>query len=202
LRQWVTRGTPPPPSRYPTLAAGTLAPAHKDAIGFPTLPGLRATLPEPDFIMPVLDYDWGPGFDPVDGSGVPTLAVPRIRRVLPMFAPRVDADGNELGGVPIVLTDAPLGTYLGWNVTAAGERPFHAGQICNYAGGMIPFARTAAERRASGDPRPSLEERYGTHAGYVAAVEKAAERARREGFLLPGDARALVDAARASAVLK
>ncbi|MFO1197479.1 MAG: alpha/beta hydrolase domain-containing protein [Burkholderiaceae bacterium] len=202
FRRWVVDGTPPPPSRYPTLAAGTLAPARKDAIGFPTLPGLRASLPEPDFIMPVLDYDWGPGFDPVDGSGVPSVGVPRVRRVLPMFAPRVDADGNELGGVPIVLLDAPLGTYLGWNVTAAGDRPFHAGQICNYVGGMIPFARTAAERRARGDPRPSLEERYGTHDGYVAAVERAAERARREGFLLPADARALVDAARASAVLK
>lgn len=133
---------------------------------------------------------------------MPSVGVPRVRRVLPMFAPRVDADGNELGGVPIVLLDAPLGTYLGWNVTAAGDRPFHAGQICNYVGGMIPFARTAAERRARGDPRPSLEERYGTHDGYVAAVERAAERARREGFLLPADARALVDAARASAVLK
>ncbi len=202
FRRWVVDGTPPPPSRYPTLAAGTLAPAHKAAIGFPTLPGLRASVPEPDFIMPVLDYDWGPGFDPVDGSGVPSAGVPRVRRVLPMFAPRVDADGNELGGVPIVLLDAPLGTYLGWNVTAGGDKPFHAGQICNYVGGMIPFARTAAERRARDDPRPSLEERYGTHDGYVAAVERAAERARREGFLLPADARALVDAARASAVLE
>ena len=72
----------------------------------------------------------------------------------------VDADGNEVGGVPNVLTDAPLGTYLGWNVTAGGARPFHQGQICNYVGGMIPFARTQAERLANGDPRLSLEERY------------------------------------------
>jgi hypothetical protein len=26
-----------------------------------------------------------------------------------MYAPTVDADGNELGGVPVVLLDAPLG---------------------------------------------------------------------------------------------
>ena len=78
-----------------------------------------------------------------------------------MLVPRVDADGNEVGGVPNVLTDAPLGTYLGWNVTAGGARPFHQGQICNYVGGMVPFARTAQERQANGDPRLSLEERYG-----------------------------------------
>ena len=67
-----------------------------------------------------------------------------------MRVPRVDADGNELGGVPTVLRDAPLGTYLGWNITASG---FHAAQVCNYVGGMVPFARTREERTAKGDPR-------------------------------------------------
>src|SRR3954466_15453493 len=149
--------------------------------------------------MPVLDYDWGPGFDPIDGRGVPSLAPPCLPRVLPMLAPKVDADGNELGGVPVVLRDAPLGTYLGWNVTAAG---FHAGQICDYVGGMVPFARTRAERLASNDSRLSLEERYGDHAGYVAAVRRAAARAAEAGFLLEDDAAALVRAAEASRVLR
>ena len=202
FRQWVMKGTEPPPSRWPRLADGTLVPATKQAIGFPTLPGLRPTVPEPDFIMPVIDYDWGPGFDPVDGAGAASHAPPPIRQVLPMWAPKVDADGNELGGVPVVLLDAPLGTYLGWNITAGGARPFHAGQICNYVGGMLPFARTEAERRTNGDPRPSLQERYGSHDGYVEAVRRATERAQREGFLLPADAAALVKAAQASAVLR
>jgi len=150
----------------------------------------------------VLDYDWGPDFNPQDGSGVPANAVPPIKRVLKMLAPKVDADGNELGGVPVVLRDAPLGTYLGWNVTAGGERPFHAGQICNYVGGMLPFARSAAERQARGDARLSLEERYGSHDGYVEAVRRAAARAVKEGFLLEADAAALISAAQASQVLK
>ena len=119
-----------------------------------------------------------------------------------MLAPKVDADGNELGGVPVVLLDAPLGTYLGWNITAGGDAPFHKGQICNYVGGMIPFARTAAERQASGDPRLSLEERYGSHDGYVDAVRAAAARAVEQRFLLPDDAHALINAAQASAVLR
>ena len=202
FRNWVMNGTPPPPSRYPTLAQGQLAPAHKLAIGFPTLPGLRASVPEPDFIMPVHDYDWGPQFNYADGSGIPSNAPPRIKQVLKMMAPKVDADGNEVGGVPVVLLDAPLGTYLGWNVTAGGEKPFHKDQICNYVGGMIPFARTADERKTANDPRLSLQERYGSHDGYVAAVTKAAARAVTEGFLLPVDATALINAANASAVLR
>jgi Alpha/beta hydrolase domain len=202
FRNWVMKGTPPPPSRYPMLANGTLAEAHKAAIGFPTLPGMRATVPEPDFIMPVHDYDWGPQFNAVDGSGIPSMAPPRIKQVLKMFAPKVDVDGNERGGVPVVLLDAPLGTYLGWNITAGGAMPFHKDQICNYVGGMLPFARTAAERKAAGDPRLSLEERYGWHEGYVEAVRKAAARAVAEGFLLAPDAEDLIKSAQASAVLR
>src|SRR5262249_39911987 len=100
------------------------------------------------------------------------------------------------------LRDAPLGTYLGWNVTAGGERPFHQGQICHYAGGMIPFARSRAEREAAGDPRLSLEERYQDHAGYVAAVRAAAANAIAAGFLLQEDADSLVRQADSSAVLR
>src|SRR5258708_30921711 len=111
-----------------------------------------------------------------------------------MLVPRVDADGNELGGVPTVLRDAPLGTYLGWNITAGpGDahydgRPFHAGETCNYVGGMVPFFKTKAERLANivKDPRLSLEERYGTHDGYVAAVKPAAGNASCHGYLLAG----------------
>jgi hypothetical protein len=202
FRQWVTKGTPPPPSRWPRLADGTLARADKASLRFPTLPGLRPTVPEADFIMPVHDLDWGPAFNALDGSGVPSLAPPRIKQVLPMYAPVVDADGNEKGGVPVVLADAPLGTYLGWNVTDGGELPFHQGQICNYVGGMLPLARSKAGREATGDPRASLEERYGTHDGYVQAVRKAAERAQKEGFLLESDAAALIKAADASRVLR
>jgi hypothetical protein len=202
FRNWVMKGAAPPPSRYPQLATGTLARADKANLGFPSLPGLRATVPEPDFIMPVLDYDWGPQFNAQDGSGIASAAPPRIKQVLSMYAPKVDGDGNELGGVPVVLLGAPLGTYLGWNITAAGDKPFHQGQICNYVGGMLPFARTADERKAAQDPRASLAERYGDHDGYVAAVAKVAKDAVAQGFLLPVDADTLVKAAQASMVLR
>ena len=53
---------------------------------------------------------------------------------------------------------------------------------------------------ATGDPRPSLEERYGTHAGYVAAVTAAANSAFKQGFLLAADRDALIAQAAASNV--
>jgi Alpha/beta hydrolase domain len=198
FRAWVMKGVEPPPSRYPNLKDGTLVDATSAAMGFPALPGLPAGAPS-GLINPGLDYDFGPEFNPMDGSGVQSIVPPAIKRVIRLKVPRVDADGNELGGVPVVLREAPLGTYLGWNITAAG---FHKGQICNYAGGMIPFAKTKAERIANEDPRLSLEERYRDHAGYVAAVEAAARKAVAAGFLLETDAKALVAAADASDVLK
>ena len=217
MRNWIMKGTPPPPSRYPLLAEhdghdgrdkhhghdkhrarrGTLVDANKRDMGFPTIPGLPKSAPT-GLINPVLDYDFGPDFNYSDGSGVPTKVPPKIKQVIRMLVPRVDADGNELGGVPVVLRDAPLGTYLGWNITAAG---FHKDKICNYAGGMIPFAKTRAERLANGDPRRSLEERYGTHEGYVTAVQAAAANAVAQGFLLQEDADALIAQAAASNVL-
>jgi len=99
--------------------------------------------------------------------------------------------------VPTVLRDAPLGTYLGWNITTTG---FHAGQVCNYVGGMIPFARTRAERLANSDPRLSLEERYGSHNGYVTAVSTAAMKAFQQGYLLKADLGSLIAQAKASNV--
>ncbi len=196
LVDWVTKGTAPPPSRYPTLAEGQLAPATRAGTGMPAIPGL----PNVDGLVNlVYDYDYGPEFKGADLSGVISIEPPAIRGTLPTLVPKVDADGNDLGGVPSVLRQVPLGTYLGWNVTASG---FDQGRICTLSGGYIPFAKTKAERVAAGDPRPSLEERYKTYEAYVAAVRAAAEKAVRERFLLPRDADRLIAAASASDVLK
>jgi Alpha/beta hydrolase domain len=200
MRNWVLNGTPPPPSRYPTLIGGNLVNPTKAAMGFPSgVPGVPDSIFDPEnFIFPVFDYDWGPSYNGSDATGFATNLPPPIKSVIPMKVPRVDADGNELGGVPTVLRDAPLGTYLGWNIAAAG---FYKGQVCNYVGGYIPFALTQAERLASGDTRLSLTERYGDHAGYVTAVTNAANNAFAQGYLLAVDRDALIAAAAASSVL-
>ncbi|HYQ93404.1 MAG TPA: alpha/beta hydrolase domain-containing protein [Burkholderiales bacterium] len=197
LREWVLNGTEPPPSKWPRMSGANaeraLVEANKAAMGFPSgVPGIPNSIFEPEnFAFPIFGYDWGPDYDHFNASGVPTNTPPPIDSVVKVMVPKVDADGNELGGVPTVLRDAPLGTYLGWNITSSG---FHVGQVCNYVGGMVPFAKTKAERIANNDPRPSLEERYGTHGGYVAAVKKAADNAACQGYLLAGPAAALMGA--------
>lgn len=201
MRDWVLKGTTPPESRYPMLARGELVDPTREAMGFPRgVPGIPESIfKRENFVFPVFDYDWGSGFDRVEASGVPDQVPPKIRGVLPAKVPRVDADGNEVGGVPTVLTMAPLGTYLGWNITADG---IHAGQVCNYAGGYVPFARTRAEREASGDTRLSLEERYGDRAGYLAAVKAAADKALEQGYLLEADRERLLKEAAGSDVMR
>ena len=58
--------------------------------------------------------------------------------------------------------------------------------LCGLQGSYIPFAKTAADRGV--DPRPSLQERYGSHANYVAKVEAATAKLVSEGFMLKEDA--------------
>jgi hypothetical protein len=195
---WVTKDAAMPASRYPRIADRALVRPTAAAMGFPKIPGV----PAPDgLIHPLLDYDVGDDFNYRDQSGV-ALYVPRVKGVLPQLVVRVDADGNEVAGVKSPLLMAPLGTYVAWNIASSGV---FRGGLCqnngNIVAGYIPFAATKAERVANGDPRPSLEERYQTHAGYVTAVTTAANVLVKDGFLLPADAAAIVRQAEQSGVL-
>lgn len=197
LVAWVTANTAMPESRYPRIADGTLVENTREALGFPIIPGA----PSPERLQyPLLNYDLGPHFRYLEQSGV--AALPVVKGSLPQRVAKVDEDGNELGGIRSPLVATPLGTYTGWNVTASGV---FKGQICiggSPVGGFIPFARTKAERTASGDPRRSLEERYGDHAGYVRAVKAAADRLLADGFLLEEDAATMIGQAERSDVLR
>ena len=143
LVDWVVRDTAPPDSRYPRLARGELVPPTAVAAAFARIPGARDPAP---LLNPFLDYDFGPGLVLNDLTGVLRMAPPRVRRVLPSLVPRVGPDGNELDGVPSVLHQAPLGTYLGWNAYAGG---FFKDQGCGFSGGYLPFARTQGRARGA-----------------------------------------------------
>jgi hypothetical protein len=193
LVDWVVRGTEPPQSRYPTLAESQLVRADSTASTFRTVPGLQ-----PVGVNPVLVYDFGPGFLANDMSGVISKQPPAIVKEIPTLVPRVNGDGNETAGVGSVLHQAPLGTYLGWNVQSSG---FFKGQICGFTGGYVPFAITKAERLAAGDPRLSLEERYGNQDGYMCVVRRAAEQLVKSRFLLREDADRTIAAAAGTKIL-
>ena len=107
----------------------------------------------------------------------------------------MDADGNEVAGMRLPPIAVPLGTYTGWNVYRA--QPC---ELCDRDGSFIPFAKTKKEREATGDPRRSLEERYGSRDVYVARARAAAEALVAERLLLPADATACVKTAEESGV--
>lgn len=196
LIDWVVQGVEPPQSIYPRLARGDLVAATHQAMGFPVIPGA----PLPDHLVNALPvYDFGPAFRDDDLSGAIANQPPAIRGSIPMLVPRTNADGNEVGGIPLVWNEAPLGSYLGWNVTANG---YLAGRSCGFAGGYLPFAANKSERARTGDPRLSLEERYGTHEGFVRQVRQAARQLVGRRFLLPDDAARLVKEAEVSNVLR
>jgi len=195
LIDWVTRGRLPPQSRYPSPRNGTLVAPTADAMGWPDIPDA----PSPDNVINALmDYDYGPDFRYTDESGVITNVVPPIRQIVETPVPAVDEDGNEIAGVRSVLIQAPLGTYTSWNPVASGPLQGNEG---NLAAGYIPFAMSSADRVANGDPRPSVEERYGSQEGYDCVVRSAAQRNVRAGFLLEEDAERLIAQAASSNVL-
>ena len=175
LDRWVSDGVEPPSSRVPTLAGGTLVPP--DDTGFPSLPGVRRVL---EVNRIAVFGDW---IDPR----------PDATRAYRPLVSRVDGDGNEVAGIRLPAIAVPLGTHTGWNVY---REPFPDGELCDRDGTFVAFARTRAERLAAGDPRPSLEERYGSHAAYVARVEAATAALVGARLLLAEDADRIRAAAR------
>ena len=176
LEEWITKGVTPPPSRVPRLADGTAVrpetlrlPRVKD---FTLPPGSNPILPPVDWVDP-------PETEPAHAYNT--------------FVSAVDADGNETAGVRLPPIAVPLGTYTGWNVYKA-----QPGELADRDGSLIPFARDRAERDAADDPRPSLEERYGSREAYVARVKAAADALVAERLLLPADAEAFVAAAKSA----
>jgi hypothetical protein len=172
LEEWVTKGVAPPPSRVPRVADGTAVRAEN--VSMPAVPGF-AIAPGANQIVP-----------PVDWVDPPA----RIDNVYGARVCSVDADGNETAGIRLPPIAVPLGTYTGWNVYRAQPN-----ELADRDGSCIAFARTRKEREAAGDPRPSLEERYGSREAYVAKINAAAEALVAERLLLPADAAAYVKAA-------
>lgn len=204
LTNWVRDGVPPPPSVVPRIRDGTLVPPSR--LRFPEIPAnvyegiIRAAVKPPPRANPLAVHDYGPLFRSADESGIIGLEPRAVigTRNYTILVPAVDADGNDRAGRLSTTVLAPLGTYTGWNFA----RDNWPDRQCSLSGSFIPFARTRAERLAVGDPRLSLEERYGNHRGYVTAVTLAAHRLVEQRLLLPEDADRAIDEARASEVLQ
>jgi hypothetical protein len=174
LDDWISRDTPPPASRYPSRADGTLVSPTAEAVGFPKIPGFAYTgvVARPtvidDKVMP-----------PVRGA------------VYPVFVPKTDPDGRSIAGLRLPTLEAPIGTHTGWNLRKAG---FGDGELCDNFGSVLPFAKTREERLKSGDPRPSLAERYPEAADRMAIIERAAKQLVQDRLLLADDVQSFLQA--------
>ena len=185
LDRWTAGEAPPPASAYPHVGDGTLVTPQAYAAAFPH--GVALAPPAQALAEPRLDFGPRSAATGVPGRVPPEYGTPYGSRV-----PAPDADGNDRGGVRMVELQAPLGTHTGWNGRAP-ETGF-PWATARFDGSFLPFARTEAERRASGDPRPSLQARYPTRDAYAAAARDAARRQVAAGFLLPEDeARAVAE---------
>jgi hypothetical protein len=203
LADWLQKGVHPPPSHVPALRDGTLV--LPSQVNFPDIPANSyggVSRPAVKFLAlanPLRPLGYGPLFNEFDESGIPTIEPPDVgSRQYTILAPQVDADGNDIGGIRSTAVLAPTATYTGWNL----YNGVFQDDLCTLSGSYIPFARTPAERLATGDRRRSLQERYGTHAGYVDAVRKATKKLVKDRLLLPIDADRLIGAADASDILK
>jgi hypothetical protein len=139
---------------------------------------------------PLIDY--GPDY----ARGIIDKVLPVTQKeTYRVLVPKVDADGNEISGVRLPDITVPTATATGWSVRS--KEGGSAGELCYLDGSYLPFAKTKAEREASGDPRPSLAERYHDHADFVAKREQAALALVREGNMLQEDVARTVSKAEA-----
>lgn len=192
LDAWADKGVKPPDSNYPTLQAGTLVSVNEARNAFPKIPGV--TFPAMMNELELLDF--GPAFKPEGG---------RLERVTPavgqrynVYVPKPNDDGLDVGGVRPIEIRVPIGTHTGWNVRAKESR---GPNLCALDGSFVPFAATKEQRAAAGDPRKSLEERYGSHDAYVKAVSEQTKALVAARFLLEEDAARSIKDAETSGVL-
>lgn len=163
LDEWVVSDRQPPESCLPKIADGTLVPAER--IALPAVPGLTPP-PVANDIYPLVDW---------------TDPRPAARAWRPLV-PQVDVDGNEIAGIRLPDIAVPRGTFTGWNLY---RDPWPAGEPADREGTFLAFADTTP---APGDPRPSIEQRYGTETVRAAEVQRVTEELRARRLLLAEDA--------------
>ncbi len=177
LLAWVRDEAKPPGNCYPTGGTRTTRAAALQSLN--AIPAM--SLPDPDAMTAVYPMDLGPDADKGIGSMPPELAA----EPYPVWVSALDNDGNETGGIPMPDIAVPLATHTGFN--PRHEDTGGTGQLLEYIGSTVPFAPDTETRQASGDPRPSLAERYEGRDAYLAKVRLAAEALAERRYILADD---------------
>ena len=182
MHEWVTDGTPAPPSQYPRIDEGSLV--QVEAFDFPELPGIAV----PGLTHMAHRVDYGPQFesDGIIANEPPEFIGPSYT----ILVPQVNEDGNELSGLHTPGGLVPLATYTGWNLYNDEYGPTHLN--AHMSGSFLPFPTDRATREVSGDPRLSVEERYASKAEYLGLLAAEAETLIEDGYLLDQDLREIL----------
>jgi hypothetical protein len=178
LDRWVSEGVEPPPSEFPRLADGTAVTREALLAQFDAFPDIA--LLDPDQLPRLRRLDLGPDTD----RGIARLPA-QTGEPYPSFASAVDADGNEIAGIRVPDVSVPVATHTGW-------MPRHPdtggpGQFLDMMGTTLPFAPTERERAETGDPRPSIAERYRDRDDYLARARQAAQDLADAGHIVVED---------------
>lgn len=188
LDRWAMHGTPRRRRCCPRRRTARWSRPRRCFAKYPKIPGVN--LPKGPSRLPRCNY--GPEFD---SHGLMSIFPPEPlpAQEYPIRAPQIDADGNTIAGLRYPDIEVRMDTYNGWSLGKAG---FAEGEQWWNTGSFVPFARTKAEREVRGDPRPSIEERYPSHAAYIEAVTRVCQSRVREGLMLQEDADRFIAAAR------
>jgi hypothetical protein len=177
---WVRSNTLPPPSSYPKISDENLVPLS--AYAFPDIPGVN----RPHDASQAYRLDFGPNWQ----QGILSIQPPKVGEAFPALVPQADADGTDRDGVHLPEITVPLATYTGWNLRDASIGAPE--QRVAFEGSFLPFAKTAAERQKSGDPRKSIAERYAGREDYLTRYKAAVDDLVRQRWVLPEDSAALL----------
>ena len=176
LVAWVCEGIAPPESRVPRLAEGTAVRREEVLKAFEGFPDV--TLPSVDLLPVTREVDFGPDarvgiahWPPVEGTE------------LTCYVSAVDADGNEIAGIRLPELRVPVATFTGWNPVPDANRA-----LKEFCGSFLPLPSDPAVAAGTGDPRPSIRDRYADHAAYERAAREAVEVLIADKLLLPLDA--------------
>lgn len=128
--------------------------------------------------------DFGPRWK----QGIIDLEPPRLGKPYPILVSRVDSIGNDLGGIRSIEISVPLATYYPWQLRTGF--PAATDRLVSFRGTFIPLPKTEADRRATGDSRPSVESLYGDKTRFMTKVDAAISSLIAQRFLLPQDSTA------------
>src|SRR5690606_24909081 len=120
--------------------------------------------------------DFGPRWE---SERIMDFQPPRAIAAYRVLVPKCDADGNAVGCLNPPGVQVPVATYTGWNLRSAeagGED-----ELYSLVGSYIPFAKSKQERKD--DPRPSVQERYGSFEAYRSRLEQVCSRLVHAGYL-------------------